>query len=92
MVLHQDFGKGDLDADVFVFVLDNNSTRVGMDVVGYGCVGCRMSPLISCEKQLYKRLFSSVGQSVGPSVRRFSKTANSREFNKIQDFLQLLAG
>ena len=29
---------------------------------------------------------------VGPSVTRFSKTANSSEFNKIHDFSQLLAG
>ena len=60
--------------------------------------------LFSCKKQLYKRLYPSVGRSVGRSVgpwvhqaflknRKFNKIqGNSSKFNKIHDFLQLLAG
>ena len=38
----------------------------------------------SCKKQLYKRLCPSVCLSVGPSVMRFSKTANSTKYEGIQ--------
>ena len=62
------------------------------------CLSVGRSHVFSCKKQLYKRLCPSVRwsvrQSVHPTVRGSVCQAflKNREFKKIHDFLQLLAG